>query len=192
MSLFSSMESGSRSETDSPYFLYINPHPFQLTNSKFRAFKDAHIQNQCRQTIYLACVSMNLDPLAAIRISQARAISKPAVTANPLMAPMMGLGQSSIWATGSVLGSLTSPLKTSSAAVRSTPEQKARPDPDRIMARTESSPPRVLIARARSTIMGRVKEFRDLGRLIVTVAMPPGSWATRMRLLALSIRRRNS
>ncbi|GKV27452.1 hypothetical protein SLEP1_g36624 [Rubroshorea leprosula] len=51
------------------------------------------------------------------------------VTANPLMAPIMGLGHRSIWATMLDSRSFTSPLNTSSTAVRSTPEQNARPNP---------------------------------------------------------------
>jgi len=123
----------------------------------------------------LAWVSMNLDPLAATKMSQARAISNPAVTANPLMAPIIGLRQSSICTTGSLSGSFTSPLKTSSAAVRSTPEQNDRPDPVNMMTRTHASRSSVLNAWARSTIMGRVNEFREPGRLIVISATPFGS-----------------
>ena len=123
----------------------------------------------------LACVSMNLAPLAATTISQASAISNPAVTANPPMAPIMGLRARSIWATGSDSKSFTSPLKTSSADVKSTPEQKARPDPDRIMTRTESSRSRDLNAWAMSVIIDLVNEFSDFGRFIVTYAIPFGS-----------------
>lgn len=43
-----------------------------------------------RRMNYFACVSMNLAPLTATRISQASAILKPAVTASRLMAPMTG------------------------------------------------------------------------------------------------------
>nr|CAD1817812.1 unnamed protein product [Ananas comosus var. bracteatus] len=66
--------------------------------------------------------------------SQARAISNPAVTANPATAPAMGLRHAAMAATGSAAGSLTSPLKTFSTAVRSTPEQKAQPRPARTTA----------------------------------------------------------
>ena len=118
---------------------------------------------------------MNLAPLAATTISQASAISNPAVTANPPMAPIMGLRARSIWATGSDSKSFTSPLKTSSADVKSTPEQKARPDPDRIMTRTESSRSRDLNAWAMSVIIDLVNEFSDFGRFIVTYAIPFGS-----------------
>uniref|UniRef100_A0A7C9CH67 Uncharacterized protein n=1 Tax=Opuntia streptacantha TaxID=393608 RepID=A0A7C9CH67_OPUST len=129
----------------------------------------------------LACVSINLVPLAATIISQASAISNPAVTANPAMAPTIGFPHRSICATGSPSTSLTSPLNTSSAAVRSTPEQKARPEPDRMMTRTESSAARPLKACAISLIIDLVNEFRDFGRLIVTPAMPPESRVTKMR-----------
>lgn len=126
----------------------------------------------------LAWVSMNLDPLAATKMSQARAISNPAVTANPLMAPIIGLRHRSICTTVSVSASFTSPLNTSSADVRSTPEQNERPDPVNIITRAESSRSRLLKAWARSTIIGRVSELRESGRLIVTVAMPFGSRVT--------------
>ena len=118
---------------------------------------------------------MNLVPLTATKISQARAISNPAVTANPPMAPTIGFRHRSICTTGSISTSFTSPLNTSSAAVRSTPEQNARPDPVITMTRTKSSASRLLNARARSTIIGLVSEFSSCGRLIVTKAMPLGS-----------------
>ena len=93
----------------------------------------------------------------------------------------MGFLHSSIWATVSVSTSFTSPLNTFSAAVRSTPEQNARPDPVKMMTRTDSSLPKALIWRAKRTIIGLVKEFSDLGRFIVIVAMPFRSRVTRMR-----------
>lgn len=116
-------------------------------------------------------------------MSQARAISNPAVTANPAMAPTMGLRQRSIWTTGSAAGSFTSPLNTSSAAVRSTPEQNARPRPASTTAATPSSASSRRNAAASETIMGRVSAFSALGRLMVTTATrDPGlAGSTRMR-----------
>nr|CAD1842368.1 unnamed protein product [Ananas comosus var. bracteatus] len=52
------------------------------------------------------------------------------------MAPTMGLRHAAMAMTGSALGSLTSPLKMFSSAVRSTPEQQARPR----SARTTADP----------------------------------------------------
>ncbi|GKV41767.1 hypothetical protein SLEP1_g49259 [Rubroshorea leprosula] len=60
------------------------------------------------------------------------------------MALIMGLGHHSIWATVLDSRSFTSPLNTSSVAVRSMPEQNARPDPVRIMNHSKLSFPRAL------------------------------------------------
>ncbi|KAJ0035813.1 hypothetical protein Pint_24331 [Pistacia integerrima] len=97
------------------------------------------------------------------------------------MAPIIGFLHRSICATGSDSISLTSPLNTSSAAVRSTPEQNDRPDPDKIITRTEGSLSKDLNAWAISVIIDLVNEFNDFGRLIVIYPIPFGSRVTRIR-----------
>lgn len=146
-----------------------------------RFYKRESWNDVVREERNLAWVSMNLAPLDATRISQAKASSNPAVMAKPLIAPMIGFRNRSIWITGSVSGSFTSPLKTDSAAVKSTPEQKDRPDPVKITTCTDSSASISLNAFARSTIISLVSELRDFGRLIVMTAIPPDSFFTWMR-----------
>ena len=117
-----------------------------------------------------ACVSAKRASGVAINRSQESAISKPPVTASPLIAPMTGW-----WSVRSSFGGSAIALRLrfgSLISTRSRPAQKARPAPVRMTTPISSSWRRSSIVRARRSRSSSERAFSTPGRFNVRVAMP--------------------
>ena len=119
-----------------------------------------------------ACVSANFARLEAMIMSQARASSKPPVTAWPLTAAMMGPSKDAIasttplWAPSVIRSASLCP-----SSLRSKPAQKARPAPVRTATRIAGS---AWISRKASVIAARSaleSAFIESGRFSVRLAI---------------------
>jgi len=114
-------------------------------------------------------VSQKLAAVEAIRTSHAIEISKPPVTAGPLMAPMIGPSKRARAAVTSS-SKPTAEFRLSPHSCRSRPAVNARPAPVRINTRIAGSVCKASIAEISSVRSSMERAFSFSGRLSVTTA----------------------